>query len=838
MVPSLKRLGLRRYVFQALLIGAPFLFCMSQGLFAQESIVARERARRAADASDSQEDLKRGDLAYQKGDYAEAVTAYSAAREKLASGLVTKELRLAATDRLAQASVERARQLNRMGEREEAMTLLDNILAPNVAPDYTPALEMREKILDPLRSNPSLTPETVADIDKVRRLLYEAEGFASLGQFDRAYMMFEEILLVDRYNSAARRGMERMNQARSDHYDAAGDEARSRALADVSAGWASHVIPETEVVPLEIGFVENGAFRVSAREKLKTIIIPMIDLEGVDIYEAVDFLRQKSVDLDLGTLDQAVRGVGVVVDLGNGDSPVAQKIKNTRFNLKLRNVPLGKALDYVNAATNTQSRVDEFAVVIRPTGSTSDELLTRSFRMPPDFLERESVNEQAEGSNPFDDDAGTTDGLLGRRFTALEYFKEQGVSFPEGASAIFRRFDGSLTVRNTETNLDYIEQVVNSINDKEPVMVIIDVTFIKVAETDLEELGYDFLITPLPLGDDVFLGGGTTGNGTPVDDFGFIGQDALTSGNRSGNATTVLNGVDSAINRPRPGTASGSSTTGPNGSGGISNFSSGVSSPTNLRAPGVLSVTGLFTDGVVSAMMRGLLNKKGDDFMIKKSVVTRSGQAATVEATRRMPYPTEYEPPQLPNSIGSTTATDLLTGETAVAQMSFATPATPTAFDVRKLGCVLEVEPLVGPNRHYVEMALKPSLVDFDGFIDYGTPITGGTTSIDFDRFFGGQDNFGNGSFGEVTPNNILMPVFSSTSTNSSVVMADGATLVLGGLLENSRTKFEDSVPILGSLPLIGRFFKSESETNIRTALVIFVKVRLVDPSGQSFSDR
>ena len=126
----------------------------------------------------------------------------------------------------------------------------------------------------------------------------------------------------------------------------------------------------------------------------------------------------------------------------------------------------------------------------------------------------------------------------------------------------------------------------------------------------------------------------------------------------------------------------------------------------------------------------------------------------------------------------------------------------------------------MGPNRRYIELAVKPSLVEFDGFINYGSPILGGPDSP-----------------GEVSANAILMPVFSKTEVNTNVTLADGATMVIGGLLKNSRLKFEDSVPILGKIPLMGRFFRSESETNTRTALLVFVKVRLVDPAGQPFRD-
>ena len=45
--------------------------------------------------------------------------------------------------------------------------------------------------------------------------------------------------------------------------------------------------------------------------------------------------------------------------------------------------------------------------------------------------------------------------------------------------------------------------------------------------------------------------------------------------------------------------------------------------------------------------------------------------------------------------------------------------------------------------------------------------------------------------------------------------------------------KYEDKVPLLGDLPLLGRLFRSDGERSEKTNLLIFVTARLVDPSGR-----
>ena len=117
--------------------------------------------------------------------------------------------------------------------------------------------------------------------------------------------------------------------------------------------------------------------------------------------------------------------------------------------------------------------------------------------------------------------------------------------------------------------------------------------------------------------------------------------------------------------------------------------------------------------------MRGLSQKKGADVMVRPEVVTRSGQNAIVQSVIEFPYPEDFEPPQIPNQV---------------AGGGIVTPATPTNFTTRNLGVTLEVLPQVGPDRNIIEVSVNPVVTDFEGFVNYGTPIVGSsnTASINF----------------------------------------------------------------------------------------------------------
>ncbi len=104
----------------------------------------------------------------------------------------------------------------------------------------------------------------------------------------------------------------------------------------------------------------------------------------------------------------------------------------------------------------------------------------------------------------------------------------------------------------------------------------------------------------------------------------------------------------------------------------------------------------------------------------RSRVTTKSGQRAVIEIVREFHYPTQFQPPQIPQSVGS-----LGTGAAAVGATTSVpvTPTTPAAFETRKTGVTLEVEPVVGPDGVTIDLNLVPQVVEFEGFINYGSPI-------------------------------------------------------------------------------------------------------------------
>jgi general secretion pathway protein D len=67
---------------------------------------------------------------------------------------------------------------------------------------------------------------------------------------------------------------------------------------------------------------------------------------------------------------------------------------------------------------------------------------------------------------------------------------------------------------------------------------------------------------------------------------------------------------------------------------------------------------------------------------------------------------------------------------------------------------------------------------------------------------------------------------------STRVTLWDGATLIMGGLTREEVKRVDDRVPVLGSIPVLGRLFRSKGESTQKRNLLIFVTANLVSPGG------
>ena len=144
-----------------------------------------------------------------------------------------------------------------------------------------------------------------------------------------------------------------------------------------------------------------------------------------------------------------------------------------------------------------------------------------------------------------------------------------------------------------------------------------------------------------------------------------------------------------------------------------------------VLAPGIFGISGIFTNPQFQVVIRALNQKKGVDLMSAPKVTTKSGRKAIVRVAREFPYPTEFSPPEPPPPTTGGTGNVVTPPNGTFVSQGVVTPSTPTAFETRNLGVTLEVEPIIGPDGYTIDLNLSPEVVEFDGFINYGSPIFG-----------------------------------------------------------------------------------------------------------------
>lgn len=810
------RKALHGLLAATLLVGTLPAYSQSPGI---RSAADREIARREQAKGYAETQTQRGNAAMQARDYETAFAYYRAAVDELPlGGVATEGIREEALNGFCEASVSLAKQRISEGRFGDAELIVTVVLEDRYAPDYEPAKKLRRNLDDPTHYNRTITPTHIANIEQVKQLLIEADGFYQSGRYDLAFRRYEEVLNIDKYNIAARRGMIKVEKARYDYSENARNYTRGKLVRAVEEAWelpvrrfdrgVSTIIEQPPIDSRET---------ISITRKLDDIIIPSLEFNDASVREAIDFIKIQAAQLDTSEPDPLRKGINIVLKL-DPEAEAAGTISPIE-KLQLSNVPLRVALEYVAGAAGLKLKIEPYAVAIVPLSESTELLFTKEYKVSPSFIQNAPAASPSADDGGFGAPAGGDTAGLSTARTALE---AQGVSFPDGASAQFIPSSSRLIVRNNQSNMDLIDSLVAISNSTPPTQVEIQAKFLEVTQNNLEELGFDWLLGQfgLPFGTGVYGSGGTQGNqqgylnslGAPLDlnqVFPLTGGAGAPAGlSNPVTSNSVVTGGTGQLTR---GNRSGATAIRANALDGLL-FGSPVG-----PAAGVLSIAGIFTNPQFQVVLRAMSQSKGIDLMSAPSVTTKSGMMATIDIVREFIYPSDYDPPQIPQEQSGTAVNP-------------AVPATPSQWTMEPIGVVLEVEPTIGPDGYTIELNLRPKVTEFEGFINYGSPIYTvapvraitdanvaviGTTQV------------------LLTENTINQPVFSIREVTTNVTIYDGQTIVLGGLMREDVQKVQDKTPIIGDIPIAGRLFRSESSLHQKRNLIIFVTANLVDPAGQ-----
>ncbi|MES2709286.1 MAG: Amuc_1098 family type IV pilus outer membrane protein [Verrucomicrobiota bacterium] len=780
-----------------------------EGGYASSGIVEIEIAKRQKRISDAYLAEQEGDRLSAEQDYEGAIAKYREALDLLPMGSQSATDRSRVTAKYAKVCVIHARELGHRGAFDKARSLLNSVLSENVDPNNRDARQLLKELDDPDKFNVAMTEKHYEDTEEVRRLFRMGLGYYDLGQFSKAEAQFNQVLNLDPTNTAARRQLERSEREVNNYLRSARDHTRLKMLNDVDRLWET-AVPGTARVPIS---PTEGIPEVSSSQaitfKLNAITLDRIQFSDASIDEVVTYLRRKSIDADILETDPARKGVDFILKGTTGAKPVTLDLRSTKLIDAIKNVCDVAGMRY---------RLEPNAVIIMPlTGPGAGEggFVTRVFRVPPDFLSKGNAAEgggdaAAGAADPF---AKGGDGGGGSAIppkpTAISIMKQFGVEFPEGATATFSAGTSRLVIRNTLEQLDNAETVIEQMFKNQVKQVFITTKFVEVTQRNTDELGFDTLIGAFNLGSTgAFGAGGTNGNAGGNSDFSFIdpngtatGANPISRGLRFGSDALTNNAIDSLI------------------AGGTATGATAVS-------PAAFALAGVFTDPQFQIMMRALSQKKGVDLMTAPSVIARSGQRSKVEVIREFPYPTEFDPPQIPQTFGGGASINGNTGSSQQGGSFPVTPTTPQSFEFKNTGVTMEVEATVADDGYTIDLNLAPEVIEFEGFINYGSPIQ--TTGI---------NALGQSEPVVLTDNKILQPVFATRKLATQVLIWDRQTVGIGGLIREDVQSVEDKVPLFGDIPVLGRLFRTKSEEHFKKNLMIYVTGTLIDPQGQPLNE-
>src|SRR5437773_3213956 len=419
--------------------------------FAQtpDSAAEREVQRRQAAIPQGEAALARGKSAMKAKNYTIAHEEFRTAVTYLPDAVASGETHDQAVDGFCKSGVALAEARIAEGRNADAEAILSEILSDRYDPKCRPAHVLYTRLRQSGSFDKTVRTVNNAEIDcaamlarpfserveRVKELLAEADSFYQSGRYDLAMKRYDQVLCLDPYNTAARRGQEKVNNTKYQYGEEGYNETRSRQMWKVEGAWQQPVRKSGAVGPsAAVGSQRELGGTAAMTNKLNKIIIPHIEFRDATIREAIDVLREQAAENDTGPEGQ--RGVNIVLRLvpigqvappsipvqpaapptGTGapaggappgaaapaapGAPVqagavaapavvptsAIPPLNARISVTLDNIPLGEALRYVANQAGLKVKVEPYAVAVIPLTEQSNDLITKRYRVPPEFF--------------------------------------------------------------------------------------------------------------------------------------------------------------------------------------------------------------------------------------------------------------------------------------------------------------------------------------------------------------------------------------------------------------------------------------------------------------------
>jgi general secretion pathway protein D len=767
-------------------------------------IAQQEEVRRQARELEGRKSVDSAERAWKSGDYLLALNHYRSVVEKLPAVGPNMTARKRALERIPECEYQVILSLVKQGKKTEALTKGKDALTRN--PDNAPLSKLVRKLeSDPPPPPPPPKgtdegPTTAQKKSEVQEQMHTAKQQMAAREYEKARASFESVLAIEPENREAMSYLKELGDRKYVSNTAERNATAAKMTAQVRDTWN----PQYKMIKA----VEEKVDRVnptppskSILDKMDKIVIPEIEFRQANIHDVVEFLNRASVDGDKTTADPTQRGVNIILNLSAGGAqgaaaaPAAKPSADDVFGagqpaggaagggqtyeitFTARYITLLSALKIITSVAGLKWRVDGNIVMIVPADFDPSEIEVRMYSVEPTFVER---IREAGSAMP-----APTEQLGGREMNRMqneaigpgvpelkEYFEKMGVKFPKGSSITYNSAIGKVIVGNTAENLATFEKILPELNVV-PKQVEIEARFVEVNETDLQEIGLEWLL-----------------------------NDAWEIASKGGGAFAPLGSTERVqmnANSGEGGFTKGLRFWGDPGSGSIDTLGAGQGTMGRL-----MSVSSVLTNPELSMVLHLLQQNGNADLLSAPKVTTRSGAEASIRVVTEYIYPTSFD---VQGGTLQSSATG--TGASTVQE----TTVVPQDFATREVGVILTVLPEVSPDGNMINLTMTPMVVTEPTWFQYGSTVR---------RADGSESVL-----------NMPQPFFHVRSLSTQISIYDGATVVMGGLITEDLRKVNDKIPVLGDIPLIGVLFRSKSERSIKKNLLIFVTAKLVDPAGR-----
>ena len=731
------------------------------------------------------------------GAYSDASNLLNAASASLTLNIATAGTIEAIEAAKAEIVLVEAKALAKSGDAKGAEALVDQYRSAGAGADSAAANRLSRQ-LDKQISDPDgldiseISPEYVAQAKIIRDLLTRGRAQYLNGDYDGASATFKEVEARDANNPDAKLFQTKIAELLGGIHSQNLYKTRGQMLTEVDQQWERPKV--FDISASNVVEVDEGG---RIKDKLNAIVIPQVNFSGMELTRVVETLSELSVEYDPERI-----GVNIIPLFNSNDS-------NPRVNISLRNLNLDRILQFVTQQVNFAYDVGGDAVTIQPSDSLggSATSVTEFFPISRATVIRLTGFRDGGGisSGPVDPFAAPSGGgssgpSQNDEVEALQsFFQSAGVNFEiPGASLAF---DGEqLIVTQSRRNLERMRTILRNYNEVK--QVEIEAKFLEVSQNDLEEVGFDW-----SAGDgrqfilDEF--------GAPVlDQFGNPTFSNQRQGSTQGRTLSGAFSTDEAassitIQRPNEQVQLFPNTP--------PSLNSAIDVAAN--ATSLFTATGWTINGTdVGFALRALSRKTGSDLMSAPKVTVLSGKRASITVAQELRYPESYGDIESQVSSGNNNNNNNNGGGGSSISI---TAGTPQDFVTRNVGVEMSVTPNV-ENDDTISLILEPRVTEFEGFVEYGGPSVA----------------LGTDGTVVTVPAGFYQPIFSTREMSTEVTIFDGATVVMGGLTRDEVKSVNDSVPLLGDIPGLGRIFRSEGETRQKRNLLIFVTANLVSPGG------